>query len=130
MKKSLFFALFASVLVGAGWHPAIAQQTPTPSTSPATTDTEDEALDDAIVRFGYTSGAAYQCSSSSQAVDIEQNSLRAFTGITRLFGSDRAFFYAASYGSGANDQIDRNSCPQYIRQFQEAIQNNRSRQGE
>jgi hypothetical protein len=32
-----------------------------------------------------------------------KRAIKAFTGITRLFGSDRAFFYAAAYGAGATD---------------------------
>jgi hypothetical protein len=85
---------------------------------------EEEQFDDAIQQFGYVSGAAFQCASSNQAQTIEKDVMRAFTGITRLFGSDRAFFYAAAYGVGATGSIDRKKCPQYIRQFQQSIQKN------
>lgn len=83
---------------------------------------DEEKFDDAIQQFGYVSGAAFQCAASNQAAAVERDVMRAFTGITRLFGSDRAFFYAAAYGAGATDKLDRSKCPQYVKQFQESIQ--------
>lgn len=90
---------------------------------------EEEKFDDALQQFGYVSGAAFQCSSSNQAQTIEKRVMTTFTGINRLFGSDRAFFYAAAYGAGATGSIDRSKCSQYIQQFQDALKQN-SQKGE
>ncbi len=108
MRKILILMM---VLWGMGVSSAIAQPTD-----------EEEKFDDAIQQFGYVSGAALQCATSNQSPTIERDALRAFTGITRLFGSDRAFFYAAAYGAGATGSIDRSKCAQYLRQFQESMQ--------
>ncbi len=119
--KKLLLLLPVIIIVGCWSTRAIAKQ-PTNAQQPVD---EEEALDNAIEQFGYTSGLAFQCTSSSEAIAVEQDALRAFTGITRLFGSDRAFFYAAAYGNGASADLDRSQCDQYIRQFREAVQNNR-----
>lgn len=118
MKKLL---LLPTLIIVSCWSThAIAEQ---PSLASKPVD-EEEALDNAIEQFGYTSGMAFQCSSSNQAVAVEKDALKVFTGITRLFGSDRAFFYAAAYGTGATSSIDRTQCSQYIQKFQEAVKNN------
>lgn len=83
----------------------------------------EEDLDRAIEGFGYTSGIAFQCLPPEEAAELEQDAMKAFTGIVRLFGSDRAFFYAAAYGSGATAEVDRSQCEQRVREFREAIEN-------
>jgi len=83
---------------------------------------QEEKFDDAIEQFGYISGVAFQCAKLNNAPSLERDVMRVFSGITRLFGSDRAFFYAAAYGAGATANIDRNKCADYTRQFQQAIQ--------
>jgi len=83
---------------------------------------QEEKFDDAIEQLGYISGAAFQCAKLNNAPSLEKDVMRVFSGITRLFGSDRAFFYAAAYGAGATASIDRNKCADYTRQFQQAIQ--------
>jgi hypothetical protein len=83
---------------------------------------EEEKLDNAIEQFGYVSGVAFQCTQLNNAPSLEGEVMRVFSGITRLFGSDRAFFYAAAYGAGAITSIDRDKCADYTRQFQQAIQ--------
>ena len=110
MKK---LALLLVIIMSLGTQNAIAQ----------TTD-EEEQLDDAIVQFGYLSGNAFQCAAPEQSKTIETEAMKAFTGITRLFGSDRAFFYSAAYGVGATAEIDKSKCSDYIRQFQETMDGN------
>ncbi|MGE5656922.1 MAG: hypothetical protein ACM37W_09925 [Actinomycetota bacterium] len=118
--KKLLLLLPVIIIIGCWSTRALAQQ-PTNAQQPVD---EEEALDNAIEQFGYTSGMAFQCSSSNQAVAVEKDALKVFTGITRLFGSDRAFFYAAAYGTGATSSIDQTQCSKYIQQFQEAVKNN------
>ena len=103
--------ILTTILLSMGVNSAIAQPVD-----------DEEKFDDAIQQFGYVSGAAFQCATSNQAQAVERDVMRAFTGITRLFGSDRAFFYAAAYGAGAAGKVDRAKCPQYVKQFQESIQ--------
>lgn len=117
--KKLQFLLPIVLVMGCWSSQAIAQ----PSSTPQSQANEEEALDNAIEQFGYTSGAAFQCVPSSETAGIEQNALRVFTGIARLFGSDRAFFYAAAYGAGATAPIDRGRCTQHVRQFRDSLQN-------
>ena len=93
----------------------------------AQTTDEEQKFDEAIEQFGYVSGSAFQCAASDQAKAVETDALKAFTGITRLFGSDRAFFYAAAYGVGATANIDQSKCSEYIRQFQESMEKNAKR---
>ncbi len=101
-----------------------------PTNAIAQTMDEEEVFDNGIQQFGYVSGAAFQCASSNQAVNIERDVVRNFTRITRLFGSDRAFLYAAAYGSGATTAVDPSKCRQYMRQFQESTRRNALNQGE
>lgn len=119
MNKQLF-SLTLLMILGCGSGAAIAQ----PSPNPQVQIDNEESLDNAIEQFGYTSGLAFQCVSAREAEQIEQDALRAFTGITRLFGSDRAFFYAAAYGTGATARVNRSQCPQAVRRFRETMQNN------
>jgi hypothetical protein len=109
MQKTIILTL---MLLGLGINSAIAQM-----------PNEEEKFDDAIQQFGYVSGAAFQCAKAKQqAPMMEREVMRVFSGITRLFGSDRAFFYAAAYGAGATATIDRAKCADYTRQFQQSIQ--------
>jgi hypothetical protein len=39
----------------------------------------------------------------------------------RLFGSDRAFFYAAAFGAGTNASIDKAKCGNHIADFRAAM---------
>ena len=93
---------------------------------------EEEQLDEAIQQFGYLSGVAFQCASGQQAdaKSIEKEVMKAFTGITRLFGSDRAFYYAAAYGVGATSTIDRSKCAEETRRFQELMKQSTLPKGE
>ncbi len=119
MKKLLLF-LAVILLMNHGSMSAIAQEA----------NSEEEALDRAIEGFGYTSGIAFQCLPPEEAAELEQDAIKAFTGIIRLFGSDRAFFYAAAYGSGATAEVDRSQCEQRVREFREAIENGSLTEGE
>jgi hypothetical protein len=117
MKK---IVILMTLLWGVGMNGAIAApQAQNPGTK---LPDEEEKLDDGIEQFGYLSGVAFQCAKLNQSPSLEGEVIRAFSGIVRLFGSDRAFFYAASYGVGATASIDRNKCADYIRQFQQATQ--------
>ena len=79
-------------------------------------DAEEEKLDMTLRKFGYVSGQAFQCHSKEQQLKLEKTALNVGTNILRLFGSDRAFFFAAAFGAGAAEQLDTKTCPDLIRQ--------------
>jgi hypothetical protein len=47
--------------------------------------------------------------------------LKAYSGLVRLFGTDRAFFYAAAFGAGTSMAIDKAKCAAYIEDFRSAL---------
>jgi hypothetical protein len=124
MKKLLLSIIVIGIVNG--WSICGIAQQPTNSQQPVD---EEETLDNAIEKFGYESGIAFQCVSSNEAVALQQDAIQAFTGISRLFGSDRAFFYAAAYGSGATAKVDLSQCAQRVREFREAIQKGGLKEG-
>ncbi len=82
---------------------------------------EDEQIDTALRKFGYTSSHAFQCYSGDQQAKAERVALDVATNILRLFGSDRAFYYAAAFGAGASEHMDKQGCPAAIKDAQGMI---------
>jgi alanine-alpha-ketoisovalerate/valine-pyruvate aminotransferase len=82
---------------------------------------DEEQMDSALRKFGYVSGQAFQCHSKEEQIKLERTALNVATNILRLFGSDRAFFYAAAFGAGMTDQMDRKTCPAAIKQATDMI---------
>lgn len=89
-------------------------------TGPASAD-EDEAFDQAVKEFGYTAGAAWQCTPEQEQAKMERDVLTAFSGLSRLFGTDQAFFFAAAFGSGTRDEINKDSCDTFIKNFNDGM---------
>src|SRR5262245_63300250 len=106
--KTILIGLVLLLLTGIGG----AQQ----ATSGLPTDQEEEQLDTAMRKFGYVSGQAFQCHTKEQQVKVERIALDVGTNILRLFGSDRAFFFAAAFGAGASEQMDQKGCPAAIQE--------------
>lgn len=104
---------------------AAAAQTTPPANAPASAlslaEQEDERFEDAIRNFGFVSGAAYQCLPEAERTAHDREVLKAFSGLVRLFGSDRAFFYAAAFGAGTSMSIDKAKCASYIEDFRAAM---------
>jgi alanine-alpha-ketoisovalerate/valine-pyruvate aminotransferase len=82
---------------------------------------DEEQMDSALRKFGYVSGQAFQCHSKEEQIKLERTALNVATNIMRLFGSDRAFFYAAAFGAGMSEQMDRKTCPAAIKQATEMV---------
>jgi hypothetical protein len=99
---------------------AIAQ---TSKTEPALSLAEQEDLrfEESIRNFGFVSGAAYQCLPEAQRTAHDREVLTAFSGLVRLFGSDRAFFYAAAFGASTSMSLDKAKCSSYIEDFRAAM---------
>ena len=109
MKRTLLSAALALLtLQGAG----MAQTQPVD---------EEEKMDAAFRKFGYVTGQAFQCHSKEQQVKLEKTALNVGTNILRLFGSDRAFFFAAAFGAGASEQLDAKQCPEYVKRAEEMV---------
>lgn len=77
---------------------------------------EEEQMDAALRKLGHLSGQAFQCHTKEQQAKLERTALDIATNILRLFGSDRAFFYAAAFGAGASEQMDQKACPAAIKE--------------
>ena len=90
---------------------------PAAPAAPSIIDQEEERFEEAIRSFGFLSGAAYQCLPEADRVAHDREVIRAFSGLVRLFGSDRAFFYAAAFGAGTSTSIDKAKCKSYIDDF-------------
>lgn len=103
---------------------AVAAQNTKPPVAAAQTTTaeqEDERFEESIRDFGFVSGAAYQCLPAADRPAHDREVLTAYSGLVRLFGSDRAFFYAAAFGAGTGFAIDKGKCDDYVRDFKAAI---------
>jgi hypothetical protein len=104
----------------AAFLPAVAAAQAAAPAAPAAED-EDIRFEESIRSFGFTSGAAYQCLPEAQRTAHDREVLRAYSGLVRLFGSDRAFFYAAAFGAGTGMAIDKAKCSTYIEDFKNAM---------
>lgn len=104
IKKSFFILAICCVAA-----PAIAQ------------DEDEAAFDDALRNFGLTAGMAWQCSPEDMRESVDARTLEAYSGILRLFGSDRAFGFAASYGVGIAADIQDEECAARIAAFEDGL---------
>jgi hypothetical protein len=84
-------------------------------------DDEDLKFEESIRNFGFVSGAAYQCLPEAERNAHDREVLKAYSGLVRLFGSDRAFFYAAAFGAGTSMAIDKAKCKSYVEDFRAAL---------
>jgi hypothetical protein len=96
-------------------------QTTTPVPAPSLLEQEELRFEEAIRNFGFVSGAAYQCLPEADRTAHDREVLKAFSGLVRLFGSDRAFFYAAAFGAGTSMSLDRTKCAGYLEDFRAAM---------
>lgn len=85
----------------------------------ASTD-QEEMFDEKLREFGYWSGAAHSCVAAEKQGEVERKVLDTFTQIGRLFGTDRAFFFAASFGYGKTIKVEPQKCPEFLSKFEKA----------
>jgi len=112
-------AVLLASLVTCGAGAATAQQAPAQLPAAAAPD-DEEAFDEKLREFGYWAGAAYGCVDAGKQVEVERKVLDTFNGIARLFGTDRAFFYAAAFGNGTTHKVEPGKCPELLEKFQKA----------
>ncbi|MFN6351307.1 MAG: hypothetical protein ACK40D_00315 [Cyanobacteriota bacterium] len=103
--------LACSLLVGApaSLQAPVMARAPKSSVAPSVSGVspladEEETFDEKLRQFGYWSGVALMC--------VQR--------ITQLFGSDRAFFFAAAFGYGTSIQVDPARCKDALETFQQA----------
>jgi hypothetical protein len=77
----------------------------------------EEMFDEQIRQGGYTAGLALQCAPADRKVAVEREIVNRSNEIVRLFGSDRAFYYAASFGAGAEAKYNSADCTKILEQF-------------
>lgn len=120
-KQMRVIAVAAVVVMGA-CRPFAVGAEPTPQVpAPAqAADADEEAFDDKLREFGYWAGAAYACVDAAKQAEVERKVLDTFNGIARLFGTDRAFFYAAAFGNGTTHKVEAGKCPELLDKFQKA----------
>lgn len=111
MRVRLFAFAFTALL------PMLAFAQPKPD--PA--EEEDVKFEESIRDFGFLSGQVYQCLPEADRTAHDREVMKAFSGLVRLFGSDRAFFYAAAFGAGTNASIDKAKCGNHIADFRAAM---------
>lgn len=104
MKFKTGLALLA---LGLSAHPSLAD--------------EEQDFDEALRNFGFTAGSAWQCSQDVTRDEVDGQVLRAFNGIAQLFGTDRAFGFAAGFGAGAATETPETDCAAQIAAFQDGI---------
>lgn len=100
---------------------ATTAQTQKPDQALSIAEQEELRFEEAIRNFGFVSGAAYQCLAEADRTAHDREVLTAFSGLVRLFGSDRAFFYAAAFGAGTSMSIDKAKCAIYLEDFKSAM---------
>jgi hypothetical protein len=110
---TVIVGLALCLVTGAG----MAQQPP-----PAQSADEEEQMDDALRKMGYVSGQACQCQTQlADKTRVERQSLDIANGILRLFGSDRAFTYAAAFGAGINGDLGQKKCPEVLKEYESML---------
>jgi hypothetical protein len=121
-SKSTVFAcvLFCVLFIGVSWAQTPAAPAPAKqAAAPAAAD-DEEVFDDKLREFGYWSGAAYGCVPDAKQVEVERRVLDTFNHIARLFGTDRAFLYAAAFGHGTTIKVEAPKCPEFLQKFEQA----------
>lgn len=78
----------------------------------------EEAFDEALKNFGYTAGLAWQCSDSDGRPGRLDRTMEIYQRLTQLFGTDRAFYFAAAFGAGSVDTFDLEQCERHIADFE------------
>jgi hypothetical protein len=113
-------ALSCALAVEPAWAQAPAAPAPAaPSVAAPATD-QEEAFDEKLREFGYWSGAAHGCVPEAKQAEVERKVLNTFNRIGQLFGTDRAFFYAAAFGHGTTVKVEAAKCPEFLEKFEKA----------
>lgn len=105
------------------WHSASTLAAPTPKANGVPSsqlNDEEEQFDEKLRQFGYWSGAAHNCAAGPKQPEMLRKVMEVYQRIASLFGTDRAFFYAAAFGRGTGVDVDKASCPDILERFRKA----------
>jgi hypothetical protein len=97
--------------------------------SDASPPDSEEALDGSLKSFGLLTGLARGCVVPEQRAKLEREALDLSAVIARLFGTDRAFLYASSFGFGTSLQIDVKECAEVLKNYDERVAKFRAGRG-
>lgn len=100
-----------------------------PAATSAPADPE-VALDESLKGFGFMTGLARGCVVPEQRAKLEREALDLSSAIARLFGTDRAFLYASSFGYGTSMRIDVQECAEVLKKYDERVAKFRAGRGE
>jgi hypothetical protein len=100
---------------------ASAQDKPVDKAADAAQADEDEKLDASFRKFGQAAGAAYQCTPEAEREKLVSEVRRAFNRIGQLFGTDRAFYFAVSFGKATDEPFDKAKCGELITKLRESV---------
>ena len=89
----------------------------------------EEQLDDGFKRFGYLAGLARGCVKEEQRPTLEREALDLHSGISRLFGTDRAFLFTAAFGFGTSVSLEIKECEEVIAAYDQRVANFRAKSG-
>jgi hypothetical protein len=103
--------------------------TPAPRSAQAAAIDVEEQVDDGLKKFGYLTGLALGCVASSQRATLEREAVDLNTEILRLLGSDRAFFFAASFGYGSNVEVKTADCKSVLERYEARVASFRASRG-
>ncbi|GIU44744.1 hypothetical protein TUM4438_16650 [Shewanella sairae] len=78
----------------------------------------EEQIDTGLKNFGYLAGLALGCVAVDQKAQLETEALNINSQISRTLGSDRAFFYATSFGYGSNIELNQQECTEALANFE------------
>jgi hypothetical protein len=90
----------------------------------------EAAFDEALKNFGFTAGLAWQCSNAEERPSTLARSMDIYNRLTQLFGTDRAFYFAAAFGAGSSDTFDAKECDRHMADFSTGIQSGLPAEGE
>lgn len=111
--------------------PAIAAPTSQAQPAPAigAADDPEERLDEGLKGFGYLAGLARVCVAAAQQGDLEREVLDMNGSIGRLFGTDRAFLFAAAYGYGRSIRVEQKDCADILTNYEARAAKHRAAAG-
>lgn len=66
-------------------------------------------------------GAAYQCTADADKEKLVADVRQAYTRISQLFGTDRAFYFAVHFGHASQTPFDKAKCPELLKKLRESV---------
>ncbi len=89
----------------------------------------EEQLDDGLKGFGYLTGLALGCVEISQRSMLERESLDLNAEIARMFGTDRAYLFAAAFGYGSSVTLKLDECKTVLARYEMRVSKFRQGRG-